>query len=115
MTVQKLKPTIDSEFTAARMYYEIISSLNQLELKGMELNLLAFMAVKGSISNTNNKEVFCETFKSTKASINNTISELTKKSLLKKTEGKVRIISSIALNFKDSVVLKITLDAETRK
>ena len=115
MTVQKLKPTIDSEFTAARMYYEIISALNQLELKGLELNLLAFMSVKGSISNTNNKEVFCTTFSSSKSSVNNTIHKLTKRNLLKKVDGKIKIIAPIALNFKDSVVIKITLDAETRK
>lgn len=114
MTVQKLKPTIDSEFEAAKRYYSIISILNNLNLKPIELNLLAHMAVKGSISNTNNKELFCQTFKSTKASVNNVIYFLTKRGLLHKVENKVKIIPQISLNFKEPVVIKITFDAETR-
>lgn len=73
------------------------------------------MAVKGSISNTNNKEVFCTTFKSTKATVNNTVHKLTKRNLLHKVEGKVKIITPIALNFKEPVIIRITLDAETGK
>lgn len=111
MTIQKLKPTIYSEIEAAQRYYEILSSLNQLELKALEINLLAFMAVKGSISNTNNKEVFCETFGSSKSSVNNVIHKLTKKKLLYKSENKVKIIPAIALDFKSSVVIQITLNA----
>jgi len=114
VTVQKLKPVLTTEFEMAQRYYELISNLNSLKLKPMEIKLLAYMAVRGSISNTNNKEVFCATFGSSKSSINNVIYKLSKRGLLYKTEGKVRIIPQIALNFKEPVILKITLDAETR-
>lgn len=114
MTVQKLKPILDSEFEAAKRYYSVISVLNNLDLKNIELNLLAHMAVRGSISNTNNKELFCTIFNSTKASINNVINRLTKRGLLHKIDNKVRIIPQIDLNFKEPVVIKVTFDAETR-
>jgi len=115
VTVQKLKPTIDSEFEAAKRYYKVISAINKLDLTEMEVNLFAFMAVKGSISNTNNKATFCETFDSTENSVNNVINRLTKRGLLLKKEGKVKIINPIALNFKEPVIVKITFDAEAPK
>lgn len=115
MTVQKLKPNVTTEFEMAQRYYELISGLNNLGLKPMEIKLLAHMAVKGSISNTNNKETFCQMFNSSKSSINNVIYQLSKRGILYKTEGKVKITPQIALNFKEPVILKITLDAETRK
>lgn len=115
MTVQKLKPIIYSEFEAARRYYALISVLNNLELKNMELNLLAYIAEKGSISNTNNKQTFCQDHKSTIHSINNCVRGLKKKGLLIKSEGKIKTIPSIALNFKEPVIIKVTLDAETRE
>lgn len=115
MTVQKLKPRITSEFEVAKRYYSVVSALNTLKLTDMELNILAFIATRGSISNTNMKKTFCELFKSTENSINNRIGELLKRGILQKQEGKVRIIQSIALSFKEPVVIKITFDAETRE
>lgn len=114
MTVQKLKPTIDSEFEAARRYFSMVAAINDIHITPIELKLLAFMAVKGSISNTNNKDVFCETFQSSKASVYNIIGSLSEKGLLHKIDNKVKIIPSIALNFKEPVVVKITFDAETK-
>lgn len=110
MTVQKLKPRIDSEFETARRYYQIISDVNKLELKNMELNLLAFIAVKGF---TNNKEVFCTSFGSSLPSMYNMVNRLSKKKLLYKENKKIKILPAIALNFKEPVILKITLNAET--
>ena len=114
MTVQKFKPTIDSEFEVAKRYYAVVSGVSELSLTDMELNLLAYMAVKGSISNTNVKSNFCEAFLSTEKSVNNVINRLTKRGLLYKHEGKVKILQNIALNFKEPVIIKITFDAETR-
>lgn len=113
MTVQKLRPTIDSEFEVAKRYYKVVSTLNGIDLKNLELNLLAWIAVKGSISNTNNRDVFCQTFDSTKSSVYNVVNKLTKRGFLYKIDNKIKIIPSISLNFKETVVIKITLDAET--
>lgn len=115
MTVQKFKPIIDSEFEMAKRYYSVVSALNVLKLTDMELNLLAFIGTRGSISNTNQKKIFCEIFNSTENSVNNRIGELLKRGILQKHEGKVRIIKSIALNFKEPVIIKVTFDAKTRE
>ena len=116
MTAQKLKPTLYSDFEAARSYLSVISALNKLELTDLELNLLAFIAVKGTISHTNYKQTFCDTFGSSENSVNNAVGRLVKKrKLLIKIDNKIRLIPQIALNFKEPVVLKITFDAKTRE
>jgi DNA-binding MarR family transcriptional regulator len=91
-------------------YYSIISLLNSLKLRKREVQLLAFIAVRGSITNPAAREDFCSTFKTTKATVGNIISRLTKKKLLIKDGNKIKVNQVLSLNFGSSVLLKILLN-----
>lgn len=110
MIVQKIKTTDSTDYSRARKYFATISSLNSLSLSNMELNLLAFVATTGCISNSDNKQSFCTKFDSTKYSVNNTIHQLKKKGFLVKAENKVNIPKQLALDFSSPIILQITLD-----
>lgn len=79
----------------------------------MELNLLAFTAVRGTISSGGAKEKFIEMFPtSTKASIGNAVYKLTQKGLLIKKDKKIVVNPSIILNFSMPLILQIKLNGK---
>ena len=95
-------------------YYSVISDLNSLRLSDRELQLLAFIATRGTITNPAAREEFCKTYKTSQAVIYNTIRKLKLKRLLVKESGRIKIIPALALDFSQSIVLKITLNNDTR-
>lgn len=107
--VQKIKKDY-KQIELAITYYSIISLLNNLKLRKREIQLLAFTAVRGSITNPAAREDFCSTFKTTKATVGNIISRLSKKRLLTKDGNKVKVSQAISLDFTSSVLLKILLN-----
>jgi hypothetical protein len=106
--VQKIERSY-SEQDIAYIYYSVISIVNKLGITDMELNLLAYTAIRGGITNPAAKKDFCETYKTSLAYINNMISKLRKKKLLIKRGSKIAITPVIALNFKNDVTLQIAL------
>jgi hypothetical protein len=77
MIVQKLGVT-KNEFLIAEKYYGILSVINDLKLTEREIQLVAFTAIKGNISNANVREEFCKKYNTSSATINNIISKLKK-------------------------------------
>ena len=100
---------------AAITYYSVISAINALKLSGKELQLLAFIAVRGTITNPAAREEFCSTYKTSQAVIYNTIRKLKKKKLLLKENNRIKVNPALALDFNQSVVLQITLNNDTRR
>lgn len=83
----------------ALKYFQIMSIHTGVKLAKMELELLAYIATKGTISSINSRKEFTELFNTTMSVINNTISKLYKKKFLVKKEGKIRINPSINVDF----------------
>ena len=111
--LQELKKEYKSQFDVAFKYYSIINILNDLKLKRKELQLLAFIAVRGSISYGGKKEEFIELYGSSNASIGNIISFLSKKELLEKKNGKNEIIAPLKmLDFSLPITLQLHINAE---
>lgn len=106
--VQKIKKQYE-QMELAMAYYSIISSLNHLHLTTRELQLLAFTAIRGSITNPAAREDFCQTYKTSQATINNLISKLRKLKVFVKEQNKIRVHPAIALDFSQPVILQITL------
>lgn len=107
--LQNLQKTDSSPILKAKRYYSVMLALNGIHLPELELNLLSFIAVRGTISSGGAKEQFCEMFKSTKASIANTVLKLTRKGLLVKINNRTKVVDSLQLNFNNDILLKIKL------
>ncbi len=100
MTIQNIEKQLHKE-EIAFTYYSIISVINNLGLSKMHLNLLAFTALRGGITNPAAKQEFCERFKTNSGTIYNCISKLTRKGLFIKKGNKISIHPSILLDFND--------------
>lgn len=108
-TVQKLSKDSRNRLELAQKYYSVISALNSLNLTEREIQLIAFSAVKGSISFARVREEFCETYQSSFPTINNMVSKLKKSFVLIKQGKQIVVNPRIALDFSKPLILQITL------
>lgn len=109
MIVQRLKKLIPQDVSVAERYFAIISAFNQLGLTDREIQLMGFVATSGSITVPSNRLTFCDTYKTTSATVNNMVSKLKKKNLLVKVDGKIVVNPIISLDFSKDVQLEIKL------
>jgi hypothetical protein len=118
IVVQSLRIDLDDEYAIAEKYYSILSALNNLGLTKREIELVAYTAIKGTISYANTRADFCERYNTTPQTINNTVCRLKKTKLLVKRSGKVRVNPLIAIDFKKNLNLVVKLmhdDEETQQ
>lgn len=108
-TVQKLEKSTRDSLHLAQQYYAIISALNNLNLTEREIQLIAYTAVKGSISFARVREEFCSTYQSSFPTINNMVSKLKKSYVLIKQGKQIVVNPRIALDFSKPLLLQITL------
>ena len=109
MIVQQLEKKSSDSLQQAYRYYSILSALNNLNLTEREIQLIAFMAVKGSISIMTNKEAFCELYGSSFPTINNIVSKLKQLKIFVKDNKDIIVNPLISLDFTKDVVLQIKL------
>tara|TARA_B100000902_G_C27059369_1_gene788313 strand:- start:322 stop:780 length:459 start_codon:yes stop_codon:yes gene_type:complete len=117
IVIQKLQKSLSDEYAIAQKYYSILSAINNLGLTKREIELVAFTAVKGTISYANARTQFCDKYKTTTATINNIVSKLKKIGIFVKESGKVRVNPIIVLDFKKNLnlVVKIAHYEETER
>lgn len=110
--IQKLIRKEKDVLSVAIKYYSILSVINDFRLGEREIQLVAFIAVKGNISYSTNREEFCKLYNSSSPTINNMISRLKKLNILVKENSKVKVNPKILLNFENDIILetKITLN-----
>jgi len=116
MVIQKLQKSLGDEYAVAQKYYSILSAINNLSLTKREIELVAFTAVKGTISYANTRTQFCERYNTTTATINNIVSKLKKLGIFIKESGKVRVNPIIVVDFKKNLnlVVKIVHNEEAK-
>jgi hypothetical protein len=120
IVVQSLKIGLDDEYAIAEKYYSILSALNNLGLTKREIELVAYTAIKGTISYANTRTEFCQKYNTTPQTINNTVCRLKKIKLLVKKSGKVKVNPLIVIDFKKDLNLVVKLthsnsDEETKR
>jgi len=108
-TVQKLSKDSSNRLELAQKYYSLISALNNLALTEREIQLVAFSAVRGSISFATVREDFCSLYQSSFPTINNMVSKLKKSYVLIKQGKQIVVNPRIALDFSKPIILQITL------
>jgi len=115
--IQELKNSLGDEYAVAQKYYSILSAINNLGLTKREIELVAFTAVKGTISYANARTQFCEKYSTTTATINNIVSKLKKIGIFVKDSGKVKVNPIIVIDFKKNLnlVIRILHDEKTKE
>lgn len=113
--VQQVEKSLDDKYALAQKYYAILSAINNLQLTKREIELVAFTAIKGSISYANNRTEFCERYNTTTATINNIVSKLKKVSVFVKEKGKIHVNPYIVVDFEKNLNLVIRLKHEEDK
>lgn len=108
MDVQRLNKSVEDQYGAAQKYYQILSVLNDLHLSEGEIQLIAFAAIKGNITDSEIRKEFCEKYDTTIATINNMIWRLKKKALFHK-KGRTLFVNPLItkLDFNKDLTLII--------
>lgn len=112
VVLQKLEKGFLRRLDKAIAYYNILSTLNKLNLQAREIELLAFTAIRGTITPISAREEFVRLFGSSLASLENIKCRLVKKKLLHKTGEMYRVIPEIMLDFNRDLILQINLKSE---
>ena len=110
--VQQLAKSYDDKYELAQQYYSLLSALNNLKLTEREIQLVAYTAIKGTITYANARAEFCEKYNTTTATINNIVSKLKMVGLFIKENSKVKVNPVIVLDFDKHINLFIQLKHE---
>ena len=112
VVVQKLNKKEDSEIKLAIRYFTIIAAIAGIHITTKQIELLAFTAIRGTISAGGAIKDFIEGFDSSKGSLENMKHSLIKKGLIIKHDGKYQIAPPFGIDFKNNLVLQVKLDLE---
>jgi hypoxanthine-guanine phosphoribosyltransferase len=110
LIVQKIQKQEESLINQAIKYYALICLVNDIKLHRRDIELLAYTALRGTISSLSAKQEFSRQFGSSVSTVNNIISKLSSMGLLEKSQGKYKINDKIDIDFKNrDVVLQIKI------
>lgn len=108
---QKLLKRTDDGIERANRYFSILSSLNDWKLSNKELQLLSFIALRGSITPLPARKTFIEQYGGSLNTIENLKGQLVRRGLVKKEEdGMYRIHEKLRIDFTQPLVLQIKLE-----
>ena len=113
MTRQAIVKRVDSPFLLAKRYLALIFLLNDIHVTKRELDILAFTAIRGSISTVAAKRDCLEKFQISNSSLNNTVSTLQQKKLLVK-DGKTKLNPALSIDFSGDLQLRIDILHDTK-
>ena len=115
MGLQKLQKMVSTELEVAQKYYQILSVLNDLKLSEGDIQLIAYVAIKGNLSDEGVREEFCKEYSTSNATINNMVYRLKKKHIFQKEGSKIFVNPVLtSLSFKEEVTLLIKLNVEIK-
>lgn len=114
--VKTVKKTYDNKITAGITWFKFISAINNIKLAKRELELLAFINYRGTISSTSAKEEFCKVFDSSMGTISNMTARLLKSNvkLLIKDKGKIRIHPALRVDFTNDLAVRFFINVEQK-
>ena len=107
--IQKIGLKEKDSLSIANKYYSLLSAISDIKLTEREVQLVAFTAIRGNISYSNNREDFCTLYKSSPPTINNMISKLKKLKLLTKDGGKIKVAPRFLIDFESNLSILINI------
>lgn len=93
----------------AILYYTTLLQLNNIHATKRDIELIAFTAVRGNISNYNVKNEFITTYNSSFQTISNIVSRHKKNLIFIKENGKIKVNPAIVLDFTKPLSIVLTL------
>jgi len=113
MKAQRLNKEVQNRFDVAHKYYQILSVLNDMRLSEGEVQLMAYTAIRGNITEKKFRKEYCIFYDTTIATINNVVHRLKKRKLLLKDNGIIFINPSInTLDYSEGISLIVNLTLE---
>ncbi len=109
MEKKKITKKYESPFEVAYKYFAVVATLNSIKMWNRELQLLAFIATRGSISTGGMSEEFKLTYGSSYGTIRNVAGKLVKKKFLVKINNKYTINPQLKLDFTNPVFILLEL------
>jgi hypothetical protein len=110
--IKTIKKSFEDKIKAGITWFKFISAINDINLTKRELELLAFINYRGTISSTSSKEEFCRIFDSSSATVSNMTAKLLKQKLLVKDKAKARINPALRVDFDKSFVVRFFIDVK---
>ena len=107
--VQKIKAPVKDAYSSAKMYFSLIGVVNGLPLTARDVEILAHLAVNGTVLTPSVRDEFCNVYKTTSATVNNITSKLRKLHLLEKVGTKVVLNPVFCINFGMNISMDIRL------
>jgi|ERR1044072_92559 hypothetical protein len=106
-TVKTVGKEFPDKIASGIAWFTFITAINNIHLSRRELELLAFINSRGTISSISAKDEFCKIFGTSKATISNMVSKLSSFKLLVKEKSKTRINPSIRVDFSNDLFIKL--------
>lgn len=104
--VKTIRKRFDDKIEAGITWFTFITTINGMRLTPRQLQLMAFINVRGTISSTSAKEEFCKLFNSSTATVSNMVSELSVLRLLVKEKSKTRVNPTLRVDFNRDFVVR---------
>jgi hypothetical protein len=103
LLVQKIEARLSSDLQRAIKYYSILCAVKEIKLSRRQLELLSFIAVKGTISSPAVRKEFVDTFNSSLASLENLKGKLVRKGWLVEVDRKYRVNPGFLIDFSKDI------------
>lgn len=115
--VKTIKKSFDDKIKAGITWFKFIAAINDIKLAPRELELLAFVNYRGTISSTSAKEEFCKIFDSSEGTVSNMSAKLLKMrpKLLIKENSKIKINPLLRVDFDKDFVVRFFIDVKKQE
>lgn len=108
--VKTIKKSFTDKIKAGITWFKFISAINDIKLAKRELELLAFINARGTISSSSAKEEFVKMFDSSIGTVTNMVSQLFKKKMLVKEKSKTKVHPALRVDFDKDFVVRFYID-----
>lgn len=109
MEKKQIIKNIDKPFDVAIRYFRIIAAANNIKLQNRQLELLAFIALRGGVFSGSARQKFIEVYGSTYHTINNMLGQLHKRKFLLRDGRKYTMNPELMVNNFENLILIINL------
>lgn len=115
--IKTIKKSFEDKIQAGITWFKFIAAINDIKLAPRELELLAYINYRGTISSTSAKDEFCKMFDSSHGTISNMTAKLlkAKPAFLVKDKSKTRIHPSLRVDFDKDFVIRFFMDVKKLK
>jgi len=110
--VKTIKKSFTDKIKAGITWFKFISAINDIKLAKRELELLAFINARGTISSSSAKEEYVRMFDSSTGTVTNMTARLlkTKPKLLVKEKNKTKIHPALRVDFDKDFIVRFYID-----